>query len=75
MAAAKRGIDVRETRCEVRIDRSMPGSVTLHYALGFAGTLSEAEAQELRAAASRCPVARTLGGNIAFAPANFSCAK
>ena len=75
MAAAKRGIDLQQTHCEVRIDRSIPGNVTFHYALNFEGTLSEPEAQELREAASRCPVARTLGGAIAFTPAALASAK
>ena len=54
--------------CEVRIDRSVPGAVTLHYNLTFDGPVTAEQADHLRAAASRCPVARTLTGAIAVRP-------
>jgi putative redox protein len=67
--AAKRGLNVGNAQCEVRIDRSQPDRVILNYALNFDASLSDCEARELREAASRCPVARTLSGDIAIEPA------
>ena len=64
--AAKRGFNVGQVACEVRIDRSQPQNVKLNYALRFDGPLTDSEAQELREAASRCPVARTLSAAIAI---------
>jgi putative redox protein len=71
--AAQRGFDVGEAHCEVRIDRSIPGQPKLHYALEFSGgALTDAQASELRDAASRCPVAKTLTSPIAIEAARES---
>jgi putative redox protein len=64
MYAAKLGIPLAGAGCEVRIDRSVPKAVTLHYALTFDGPLTDEQAAQLRDAASRCPVAQSLSGKI-----------
>jgi len=68
MAATKHGIPLHAARCEVRIDRSMPERVTLRYALEFDGPLTDDQSAQLRDAASRCPVARTLSGPVTLQP-------
>jgi len=68
MHAAKHSIPLTEARCEVRIDRSVPNAVTLNYELTFVGPLTDQQSAQLREAASRCPVARTLTGAIALKP-------
>lgn len=67
--AAKHGIPLQAARCEVRIDRSLPDAVVLNYALSFDGPLTDEQSTQLREAASRCPVARTLSGSISLQPA------
>src|SRR4051794_27220970 len=57
MYAAKHGLPVAAARCEVSIDRSVPNTATLHYALTFDGPLTDEQTAQLRAAASQCPVA------------------
>jgi len=69
MSAAKHGLPLTGVQCEVRIDRSIQGAATLHYALTFDGPLTAEQAAQLRDAASRCPVAKTLTGTIALQPA------
>jgi putative redox protein len=66
MHAARHGIPLTQARCEVRIDRSIPGAVTLNYDLALDGPLTDEQSAQLREAASRCPVARTLTGSIAL---------
>lgn len=68
MYAAEHDLPLAGVRCEVRADRSLPGAVTLHYSLAFDGPLTDEQAARLREAAGRCPVARTLTGNLAVAP-------
>lgn len=68
MYAAKHGIPLVGAQCEVRIDRSLPNAVTLNYTLTFDGPLTDEQTTQLRDAASRCPVARTLTGAIALNP-------
>jgi putative redox protein len=41
MYAAKHGLPVTAARCEVHIDRSIPKTATLHYALTFDGPLTD----------------------------------
>jgi putative redox protein len=72
LAAAKLGVPLQRAHCEVNIDRSIPGSVTLHYVLHFDGALSDAHSQQLRDAAEKCPVARTLSGGIAFSSTPYA---
>lgn len=67
-AAAEHGVPLAGARSEVRIDRSAPSGVVLSYTLAFDGPLTDEQAGRLRAAAGRCPVARTLGGPIAVRP-------
>ena len=69
MYAAKHGLPLDGAQCEVRIDRSVPNAVTLNYALSFDGPLTDEQKAQLREAATRCPVARTLSGTIALQPA------
>jgi len=64
MYAAKHAIPLAGASCEVRIDRSNPDAVALNYELDFEGMLTEEQSNRLRAAASKCPVARTLTGAI-----------
>ena len=64
MYASKHSIPLKGARCEVRIDRSVPNTVTLNYALAFEGELTDEQQARLREAATRCPVARTLTGTI-----------
>lgn len=68
MYAAKHGLPLKAAHCEVVIDRSIPNAVTLRYNLTFDGPLAEEQAEQLREAASKCPVARTLTGTIALKP-------
>lgn len=68
MYAAEYGFPLEAARCEVRIDRSVPGTVTLNYTLAFDGPLTEEQSARLWEAAGRCPVARTLSGAIALRP-------
>lgn len=68
MHAAKHGIPLQAAQCEVRIDRSLPDAVALNYSLSFEGPLTDEQSSRLREAASRCPVARTLSGDIALRP-------
>jgi putative redox protein len=66
MTAAKHGFPLTGVRSEVRIDRSIPGEVTLNYALAFDGPLSNEQITRLRGAAAECPVGKTLTGRIAL---------
>ncbi len=68
MCAAKHELPLLGVQCEVRMDRSVPNTVTLNYSLTFDGPLSDVQDAQLREAASRCPVARTLSGTIALQP-------
>jgi putative redox protein len=68
MYAAKHALPLEAARCEVRIDRSVPDTVTLNYALEFDGPLTDDQVARLREAASRCPVAKTLSGSISLRP-------
>ncbi len=69
MYAKKHELPLTGAQCEVRIDRSVHGAATLHYALTFDGPLTAEQTAQLRVAASRCPVAQTLTGTIALQPA------
>jgi putative redox protein len=64
MCASKHKIPLQHTQCEVRIDRSIPNTVTFYYTLNFEGMLTTEQTTQLRQAASQCPVARTLSGAI-----------
>ena len=68
MYAAEHGFPLDGVGCEVRIDRTVPGSVALDYFLTLDGPLSDEQRARLRSAAGRCPVAKTLGGVIALRP-------
>lgn len=68
MYAAEHHLPLAGVRCEVRADRSVPAVVTLHYSLAFDGPLTDEQSARLREAAGRCPVARTLTGELAVAP-------
>jgi|SRR5579883_478497 len=68
MYAAKHGIPLTRAHCEVRIDRSVPNAVALHYCLTFDGVLTDEQSAQLWEAASKCPVGRTLTGAIALQP-------
>lgn len=70
MYAAKHGLPLTGASCEVRIDRSVPGAVTLNYNLALDGPLTPEQRRQLHEAASRCPVARTLSGTIMLKPAD-----
>ena len=48
MSAAKHGIPLSCVQCEVRIDRSVPDAVSLHYSLKFDGPLTDEQAAKLR---------------------------
>src|SRR5947207_15419850 len=48
MCAAKHGLPLQAAQCEVRIDRSVPGIVTLNYELAFDGLLTDEQAALLR---------------------------
>jgi putative redox protein len=54
--------------CEVQIDRSVPGSVTLRYHIHLDGPLSQEQSDHLHRVARDCPVARTLSGCIYIEP-------
>jgi putative redox protein len=66
MYAAKHGLPLHGVGCEVRIDRAIFGHAVFSYALSFDGPLSVLQCADLREAASRCPVARTLGGSLSI---------
>lgn len=70
MYAAEHTLPLHAARCEVRIDRSVPGAVTLNYALTLDGPLTGEQSARVREAVSRCPVARTLTGAITLRPSN-----
>ncbi|MFO0816120.1 MAG: OsmC family protein [Gemmatales bacterium] len=66
--ADQRQISLESARCEVRLDRSLPETVTFEYSLHLHGELSPEQEALLFEAASRCPVKKTLGGGINFKP-------
>jgi len=66
MYAETHGIPLARSRCEVRIDRSVPGSVTLNYDLVLEGPMTDEQRAAIRDAASLCPVAKTLTGTISL---------
>lgn len=68
MYATEHRLPLAGVRCEVRADRSVPGVVTLRYSMAFDGPLTDEQSARLREAAGRCPVARTLTGELAVAP-------
>jgi putative redox protein len=68
MYAAKHGLPLTGAGCEVRLDRSVPNAVTLRYTLTLDGPLTDEQSAQLRDAATRCPVARTLTGAITLQP-------
>jgi putative redox protein len=68
MHAAKHGFPLSGVSSEVKIDRSVPGEVALHYTLAFDGPLSKNQIEELRTAAANCPVGKTLSGKITLHP-------
>jgi putative redox protein len=72
MYAAKHALPLAGANCEVRIDRSVPGAVTLDYNLTLDGLLTPEQRRQLHDAASRCPVAKTLTGAITLKPATNS---
>jgi putative redox protein len=66
--AAEHGFPLRRAASEVRINRSNPDQVTLNYSLTLDGPLTDEQVARLRDAAGRCPVARTLTGEITLIP-------
>jgi putative redox protein len=68
MHAEKQNLPLTAVNCDVRIDRSALPKVTLAYALTIEGPLTAEQADQLREAASKCPVAQTLTGVIALQP-------
>jgi len=64
MYAEKHQLPLASASCEVRIDRSAVESVVLAYVLSVEGDLTADEKQQIQEAAARCPVARTLTGQI-----------
>lgn len=68
-AARTHGFPLAAVACEVRIDRSFPGTVTLNYHLTLDGPLTAEQRAALNEAARDCPVGRTLTGAIAVRPA------
>jgi putative redox protein len=64
MYAGKQGFPLAGVTCKMDIDRSVPGQVTLNYALDFDGPLSDEQKRQLWEAARNCPVGRTLTGAI-----------
>jgi putative redox protein len=70
--AAKHGLPLEGVSTEVSIDRSVPGDVALQYSLKFGGQLLDDQIEQLREAASNCPVARTLRSGIALKPTTQS---
>jgi len=68
MYASKHGYPEFTACCEVRIDRSRPGTVTLHYSLSFEGDLTAEQVRRLHEAVKGCPVGRTLTGGISIEP-------
>jgi putative redox protein len=61
-------LSLSSIECEVRIDRTVAGSVTFDYQLTLDGALTPSQEQGLRASVSLCPVARTLTGAVALRP-------
>lgn len=70
MYAAEHALPLTGASCEVRIDRSNPDAAVLNYALAFDGSLTDEQLERLHAAAGKCPVARTLRGDIVLQPAS-----
>ena len=66
MFAEKHQFDLEIVDCEVVIDRSVPERPTMRYHLSLRGQLSLEQEEQLRDAASRCPVAKTLAGRMEF---------
>lgn len=64
LSAAKHGFPLKGATCEVRVNRSVPDRVTLRYMLALSGPLDAEQESHLRSAASRCPVAKTLGSTL-----------
>ena|ERR1019366_5209338 len=68
MHAKKHNIPLLRASVEVLIDRTRPPEVPLVYSVKFEGPLSVVQEEELAAAASSCPVIRTLTGKLACRP-------
>jgi putative redox protein len=65
MAAKKYDYPLEGASCSVRLDRTQPERVQLHYSVLLEGPLLTAEqVRRLRTAAAHCPVAQTLSGGI-----------
>jgi putative redox protein len=70
-AAKTSNASLTAVTCEVRIDRSVPGAVTLNYDLKLSGDLAEEQVERLHRAARECPVGRTLSGVVAIQSMTF----
>jgi putative redox protein len=66
--AERHHLPLLKVECEVTADRSVPDVVTLQYSLKLEGVLSLEQKQRLHQAAGKCPVAKTLSGDMAFKP-------
>lgn len=64
MYAEKNRLPLASASCEVLIDRSAVDSVVLGYVLLVEGDLTTEQKRQIQEAAARCPVARTLTGQI-----------
>jgi putative redox protein len=67
MRADKQGIPLTKVTTKVSADRSDPGSTTFKYTITLDGDLTNDQREELRKAASECPVHKTLSNTITFA--------
>lgn len=68
LAARKYDIPLSGARCAVRLDRSVPGQVTLTYDLQLDGNLTDEQSAKLHDVASRCPVSKTMMGTVLVQP-------
>ncbi len=66
--ADKHQLPLLSAFCEVKLDRTNPDHIIMHYTLTLEGELNNEQQQQLRDAVSRCPVKKTLCSDMAFEP-------
>lgn len=72
MVAEKHDLPLESAECQVRIDRTNPDAACLEYNLTLHGRLNPDQQARIHEAVRRCPVARTLGGDLAIRPGSAS---
>ena len=66
MYADKKNIPLKRVSTEVTADKDEPGEVTFKYSISLEGPISAEQKAELYRIAEKCPVRKTLSGEIYF---------